>query len=122
MATIPNYSLYDRLDVIFLDVTSKWSYDGTITNMEAADMAFQVMRVEEKWILRDFREKLGMTQQEIADKAKIQLRQYQRFEAGERNLSSSSFSIACRVIEALGLDIAKYHHGGYVLVDEADNL
>jgi len=75
MVTIPDYFLYDRLDVIFLDVTSKWSYDGTITNMEAADMAFQVMRVEEKWILRDFREKLGMTQQEIADKAKIQLRQ-----------------------------------------------
>lgn len=122
MVTIPDYFLYDRLDVIFLDVTSKWSYDGTITNMEAADMAFQVMRVEEKWILRDFREKLAITQQEVADKANIQLRQYQRFEVGERNLSSSSFSIACRVIEALGLDIAKYHHGDYVLVDEADNL
>lgn len=83
-------------------------------------MAFQVMRVEEKWILKDYREKLGMTQQEVADKAKIQLRQYQRFEAGERNLSSSSFNIACRVIEALGLDITKYHHGDYVFGDEAD--
>ena len=85
-------------------------------------MAFQVMHVEEKWILRDYREKLSMTQQEVADKAKIQLRQYQRFEAGERNLSSSSFSIACRVIEALGLDLTKYHRGDYVSVDEADNL
>ncbi len=81
-------------------------------------MAMQVMRVEEKWILRDYREKLGLTQQQVADRAKIQLRQYQRFESGERNLSSSSFLIACRVIEALGLDINKYYHGGYVLVDD----
>ena len=83
-------------------------------------MAFQVMRVEEKWILKDYREKLGMTQQEVADKAKIQLRQYQRFESGERNLSSSSFNIACRVIEALGLDPTKYHHSDYVLGDEVE--
>lgn len=81
-------------------------------------MPMQVMRVEEKWILRDYRDKLGLTQQQVADKAEIQLRQYQRFEAGERNLSSSSFHIACRVIEALGLDICKYFHGGYVLDDE----
>ena len=81
-------------------------------------MAMQIMRVEEKWILRDYREKLGLTQQQVADKAKIHLRQYQRFEAGERNLSSSSFNIACRVIEALELDIIKYHHGDYILDDE----
>lgn len=83
-------------------------------------MAFQIMRVEEKWILRDYRDKLGLTQQQVADKAKIQLRQYQRFESGERNLSSSSFNIACRVIEALGLDPTKYHHGDYVLGDEVE--
>ena len=81
-------------------------------------MAMQIMRVEEKWILRDYREKLGLTQQQVADKANIQLRQYQRFESGERNLSSSSFNIACRVIEALGLDINKYYHGEYVCGDE----
>ena len=83
-------------------------------------MAFQLLLVKENWILRDYREKLGLTQQEVADRAKIQLRQYQRFEAGERNLSSSSFNIACRVIEALELDITKYHHGDYVLGDEVD--
>jgi len=78
------------------------------------------MHVEERWILREYREKLGLTQQQVADKARIQLRQYQRFEAGERNLSSSSFSIACRVIEALGLDPTKYHHGDYVMGDEVE--
>lgn len=83
-------------------------------------MAFQVIRLEEKWILRDYRKKLGLTQQQVADKAKIQLRQYQRFESGERNLSSSSFNIACRVIEALGLDITKYYHGDYVFGDEVE--
>ena len=83
-------------------------------------MVFQVLRVEERWILRDYREKLGLTQQQVADRAKIQLRQYQRFEAGERNLSSSSFNIACRVIEALGLNITKYYHGDYVLGDAVE--
>lgn len=81
-------------------------------------MGYQIMRVEERWVLRDTRDKLGLTQQEIADRARIQLRQYQRFESGERNLSSSSFHIACRVIEALGLDISGYYHGDYVLGDE----
>ncbi|MGI6176592.1 MAG: hypothetical protein ACOYJC_10645 [Christensenellales bacterium] len=36
-------------------------------------MAIQVMRVEEKWILKDYRDKLGMTQQQVADKARIGL-------------------------------------------------
>lgn len=83
-------------------------------------MALQLMRAEEKWVLRDYRDKLGLTQQQVADKAHIQIRQYQRFETGERNLSSSSFNIACRVIEALGLDINTYYHGGYVICDERE--
>ena len=48
------------------------------------------------------------------------MRQYQRFEGGEIDLSSSSFRIACRVIEALGLDPTTYHHGGYVIGDEVE--
>ena len=83
-------------------------------------MSMQVVRVEEKWVLRDYRHKLGLTQQQVADKAKIQLRQYQRFESGEGNLSSSSFRIACRVMDALGLDPTTYHRGGYVCGDEVE--
>jgi transcriptional regulator with XRE-family HTH domain len=82
-------------------------------------MPYVIMHTE-NWILRDYRDKLGLTQQQIADKAKIFLRQYQKFESGERNLSSSSFQIACRVIEALGLDINKYYHGKYVFDDEVN--
>jgi transcriptional regulator with XRE-family HTH domain len=72
----------------------------------------------EATILKNAREKLGMTQQQVADKAGIQLRQYQRFENRERDLSSSSFGIACRVLDALALDINTYAHGGYVLSEE----
>ena len=39
---------------------------------------------------------------------------------GERNLSSSSFDIACRVMKALGLDPTKYHNGDYVIGDEVE--
>jgi len=77
-------------------------------------MALKRVRSEAS-ILKNAREKLGMTQQQVADNAKIQLRQYQRFESGERNLSSSSFNIACRILDALQLDITSYAHGKYVL-------
>ena len=75
-------------------------------------------RVKEKDILRDFREKLGLSQQQVANKAKIQLRQYQRFETGERALSSSSFRIACAVLKALELSADKYIAGDYVFVGD----
>lgn len=70
-------------------------------------------------ILRRRRSLLGMTQQQVADKAKITLRQYQKFECGERNLMSCSFLIACRVIEALSMDISEFYHEGYI--GKADN-
>jgi transcriptional regulator with XRE-family HTH domain len=83
-------------------------------------MTWQIAHVEERNILRDLRDKLGLSQQQVADRAEIQLRQYQRFESGERKLSSSSFNIACRVIEALGMNISDYYHGEYVLGDKVD--
>lgn len=69
--------------------------------------------VPENWILRDAREKLGLTQQQVSDKARIQLRQYQRFESGERELSSSSFNIAHKVLNALELDLTSFANGDY---------
>ena len=79
-------------------------------------MEFQRVRMESS-ILKETREELSMTQLQVADKARIKLRQYQRFENGERNLTSSSFRIACAVLDALQLDITKYARGGYVLAD-----
>lgn len=71
----------------------------------------------ENWILRDARGKTGMTQQQVADRANIQLRQYQRFESGERELSSSSFNIARNVLQALDLDMTSFAKGEYSFTD-----
>ena len=82
---------------------------------------YQLCHVEPKpWasILREKRVTLRMTQQEVADKAKIKLQQYQKFEAGTRNIMTSSFRIACRVIEALGMNISDFYHGEYVIGEE----
>ena len=50
------------------------------------------------------REALGLTQQQVADKAGILIRQYQRLESGERSLDSTSFRIGLNVCHALQID------------------
>ena len=65
-------------------------------------------------VLSERRQMLRMTQ-EVADRANITLRQYQRLESGERNILTSSFGLACRVIEALDMDVSKFYHGDYYL-------
>jgi transcriptional regulator with XRE-family HTH domain len=84
-------------------------------------MAIAIMQSEAS-IIKNAREKLGMTQQQVADKAGINLRQYQRFEGGERNLTSSSFNIGCSVLEALKIDIVAFWRGDVALSEEYDNL
>ena len=70
----------------------------------------------------DMRDEYGWvqsgTQQQVADKAGILIQHYQKFESGERNLRTASFDVACRVLEALNLDIVKYFHREYVLGEE----
>ena len=66
-------------------------------------------------VLLKKRQMLRLTQQEIADQAKITLRQYQRLESGERSILTCSFGLACRVIEALDMDVSKFYHGDYYL-------
>ena len=65
-------------------------------------------------ILREKRVVQGLTQQQVADKAGIKLQQYQKFESGERNIKTASFQIACRVIEALGMNISDFYHDEYI--------
>ena len=55
-------------------------------------------------ILREARKANGMTQQQVADKANISLRHYQKFECGDRKITNASFCIAMAVIEALMLN------------------
>lgn len=59
---------------------------------------------EDHQILKTRREQLGLTQQQVADKANIQLRQYQRLESGERSLSGASMRIGLCVLAVLKLD------------------
>lgn len=59
-------------------------------------------------LLVDRREQLRLTQQEVADKAGIQLRQYQRFESGERALRTSTLRVALAVCDALMLDAHRF--------------
>jgi len=70
---------------------------------------------DEKKILLNARKKLGLTQQQVADKARITIRHYQMFESGERRLSTSSFMTAGKVLDALGLDLTAYARGDYAL-------
>ena len=64
-------------------------------------------------VLKKRRRQLGMTLQDVADKAGIDIKQYQRFEAGDRELASASFITTVQVIKALELDPVKYAAGEY---------
>lgn len=63
-----------------------------------------------KDILKEKRASLKLTQQQVADRAEINIRQYQKFESGERSILTSSFIIACKVIEALDMDISDFYN------------
>jgi len=70
---------------------------------------------EEKDVLIEARKKLGLTQQQVADRADVAMRHYQMFEGGTRKLTSSSFHLASRVLRALELDISAFADGDYLV-------
>lgn len=76
-------------------------YEGATTQLNGE--TFELVQTEHS-ILFQRRKELKMTQQQVADKAGIQLRQYQRLENGERNISSSSGRIMLSICKALMLD------------------
>jgi Predicted transcriptional regulator with C-terminal CBS domains len=55
--------------------------------------------------LKSRRESLGLTQQQVADIVSILVRQYQRFESGDRKLTSSTFRIGVAIADALEFDV-----------------
>ena len=70
-------------------------------------------------ILKIFRKYKQLTQQQVADKANINYRQYQKFENGERDVMNGSFKLVCRLLNALEIDINKFYQGNYdYLLDE----
>lgn len=58
----------------------------------------------EHHILANRRKELNMTQQQVAERAGIQLRQYQRLEGGDRNITGSTGRVLLAVCDALKLD------------------
>ena len=60
---------------------------------------------QEHTILKERREKLGLTQQQVADAASINIRQYQKFESGERGINGTSFRIGVAIADVLELDV-----------------
>lgn len=59
-------------------------------------------------IIREHREDLGMTQQQVANKVGITVRQYQRYESGEKSIYSASFQIGVRLFKILRLEIKEF--------------
>lgn len=55
-------------------------------------------------ILRNRRVALGLTQQQVADMAKINLRQYQRVESGERHITGASAKMMLAICAALKIN------------------
>jgi transcriptional regulator with XRE-family HTH domain len=55
-------------------------------------------------ILRERRLELGMSQQEVAVEVGLHIRQYQRFEYGERQLSNCSLKMGLKICAVLELD------------------
>ena len=55
--------------------------------------------------LKALRESRGITQQQTADAAGINIRQYQKFESGERDIAQAQARVAVAVAKALGVTV-----------------
>lgn len=79
---------------------------------------FCTVHMNPEGALRERRVILGLTQQAVADRAKIPIQSYQQFESGKRKIRRASFDIACRVIEALEMTPTDFYHGDYSIGEE----
>ena len=79
--------------------------------------------VPENWILIKQREKLGLSQEEVAERAGIKLEQYQRFESMEHQSSFpvSSMRIVNAVLTVLELDPTAFVKGEYSFETLSEN-
>ncbi len=55
-------------------------------------------------IMRDARLRMGYSQQEVAMLVGVQLKQYQRFEYGERDIHCASMKLGLSICAVLGID------------------
>lgn len=85
-----------------MDYNDDFSYPEEAPSMEDSEFVNLVHPDHAPLIYR--RKALGMTQQQVADPAGITLRQYQKFESGERTLSSATMRIGLAICHVLNLD------------------
>ena len=58
----------------------------------------------EQHILQNRRNEFGLSQQQVADAAQIQIQQYQKFESGTKLLSNASMKTGLAICNVLKLD------------------
>lgn len=75
-----------------------------INDPDGNSLVFDVMIYPDHAPLKFRREEMQLSQQQVADLSRITLRQYQRFESGERSLSSASMRIGLSICRVLNLD------------------
>ena len=113
ITTKRSYNTYDQTVVKnrneglnMFDYKFNDDYKTPVENIDGCE--FFIMQTD-RGILYKRREELGMTQQQVADAAKIQLRQYQRLESGERTMAGASLRIALAICHVLRLDPYRFH-------------
>lgn len=79
---------------------------------------FTLVNITSASTLHQKRLVLELTQQQVADRANIDLQQYRKFESGARDVRRASFDVACRVIKALEMDVGKFFDGDYSFGEE----
>lgn len=57
------------------------------------------------YIIKQHREALGYTQQQIANMCDMTVRQYQRYESGEKSIYSASFNFGMKMCHYLQIDL-----------------
>ncbi|MBR1384704.1 MAG: transcriptional regulator [Ruminococcus sp.] len=72
-------------------------------------------RMEAHKILQETRMRYGLSQKQTAKAAGIALSSYKKFESGERNILTASFSTTCAVLAVLKLEPQKFYEGKYML-------
>ena len=70
--------------------------------------AEKAKRYENTRIIREARERLGLTQQEVASRAGVSLDYYRSFENGNRQLANTKIAIALPICMTLQLDPAVF--------------
>ena len=68
-------------------------------------------------IIKEKRQELGLTQQEVAKAVGIGTRTYYRYEDGSLDIMKASFDVVCSIVLFLGMDVLGFYHGEYLSLD-----